>query len=601
MRLLNATKLDFRVFGDEELPLFAILSHTWGDEEVSYQELKFLSRLTAFPPLLKSKVNHDMQMALVAALEAAAGLDFSGTGRETISSRAGYKKITQTARLAKQMGLDWVWIDTCCIDKSSSAELQEAINSMYRWYQLAHHCIVYLDDALTENDPPSREPNFERMLRDSKWITRGWTLQELIAPSTVVFYDSAWSPIGEKHDNLASIRRVTGIPESVLATGDLSYASVAQKMAWAANRRTSRVEDRAYSLLGIFGVHLPMLYGERENAFHRLQEEILRTTTDDSIFAWTATSGGLNTYRGLLARSPEEFQNCRWASRGQGIFANSNMGLRMEMALQPLLDDERDEGLFLGLLNATWGTDKRIAVVLRQLEDQKFARVSANELEEWNAPADDPMDDESSPMASHVQLNYGDTTTLYVEHSPQLPPHFQSRLMHSIWFRRGVSEHSVPVYDVETIRPRELAGYHPPGILIGSGAYSGRHDFRVSVHKDIFIACVRLNNATKTNQTPSYRPMQLLLGYNTRTGEYWCRILGDRRWPPISASDEQWRAALQNSPALYGGTPQACFSTGVPHVRNINIKMYPAIQQDRSCLIVDIEGLHLGSHRGAQS
>ena len=162
------------------------------------------------------------------------------------------------------------------------------------------------------------------------------TLQELIAPNAVAFYDSAWVYITEKHKALSCIRSITGIPEYVLATGDLSRASVAQKMAWAATRTTSRVEDIAYSLLGIFQVHMAMLYGERENAFQRLQEEIVRTTSDDSIFAWTAEDGSLSIYRGLFARSPKEFQDSRLVSRGHGIFGISNMGLRLEMVLQTL-------------------------------------------------------------------------------------------------------------------------------------------------------------------------------------------------------------------------------------------------------------------------
>ncbi|KAH7068542.1 heterokaryon incompatibility protein-domain-containing protein [Paraphoma chrysanthemicola] len=575
MRLLNSTTLEFKVFSDQELPEYGILSHTWGnaEEEVSYQELRFLLRLTALPRRLASGIN----ITLVAALEAAAGLDFSATGRETISSRPGYVKIKHAASLAKAHGLDWVWIDTCCIDKSSSAELQEAINSMYRWYQLAKVCIVYLDDAVLGNNPLGKHPDFERMLRESKWITRGWTLQELIAPSSVDFYNASWSYIGSKQTYLSSIRGITGIPESVLATGDLSYASVAQKMAWAAKRKTSRVEDRAYSLLGIFGVHLPMLYGERENAFRRLQEEILRTTTDDSIFAWRAAAGGFDTYRGLLARSPEEFQDCRLASRGQGTFSISNRGLRVELLLRPLWDSEHDDGLYLGLLNATWGKDKRIAIVLRRLEHPNFARVSANELESWKG------------LTDHILDN------IYVDHAPSLPPRFQTCLIHSIWFRHGSTEHSVPAYNVQVMRPADLSRENPPHILVRPRAFGGHKDFRVSTHRNIFIASVELRHRP-TLAEPMGNPMHLLLGYNSKTGEYWCRILGRLRWPTVSASDEQWRSALTKSSALHEGDTTASFSTGIPHMRNINIRMYPAIQQDRSCLIVEIEGLHLASH-----
>jgi hypothetical protein len=147
-------------------------------------------------------------------------------------------------------------VDTCCIDESSSAELQEAINSMYRWYRNATYCIVFLEDAATSHTMHRTEEAFLEMLQQSRWITRGWTLQELIAPSVVAFYDSAWGFVTEKHQSLRSLRLATGIPEYVLDTSDLSRASVAQKMAWAAKRTTSRVEDLAYSLLGIFQVYM---------------------------------------------------------------------------------------------------------------------------------------------------------------------------------------------------------------------------------------------------------------------------------------------------------------------------------------------------------
>lgn len=168
MRLLHSTTFEFKVFNDEELPPYAILSHTWGDEEVSYQDQRFLQRLVALPDNLRKNE------AYIAALEAAAGLDFTMMGRGDIGDRAGYRKLEKTAKIAKEMNLDWFWADTCCIDKSSSAELQEAINSMYRWYQNSTYCIVYLEDAEFDMIGNPIEGELERMLRDSKWITRGW-------------------------------------------------------------------------------------------------------------------------------------------------------------------------------------------------------------------------------------------------------------------------------------------------------------------------------------------------------------------------------------------------------------------------------------------
>ncbi|KAF2874706.1 heterokaryon incompatibility protein-domain-containing protein [Massariosphaeria phaeospora] len=237
MRLLHAETLEFHSFLESELPRYLILSHTWGNEEVSYQEMCL------------------------------------------IINRKGYDKIVQTAKITRKRGFEYFWIDTCCIDKSSSAELQESINSMYRWYKISAYCVVHFEDA-----KPIEEQ--DHCLQNSRWNTRGWTLQELIAPPSLGFYDQTWKHIVEKRWALEQLSKVTQIPEYVLVTGDLTDTSVAQKMSWAAKRSTSRVEDMAYSLLGLFGIHMPMLYGEGENAFLRLQEEIMKTTTDDSIFAW---------------------------------------------------------------------------------------------------------------------------------------------------------------------------------------------------------------------------------------------------------------------------------------------------------------------------
>ncbi|KAI6002305.1 hypothetical protein F5J12DRAFT_906395 [Pisolithus orientalis] len=144
-------------------------------------------------------------------------------------------------------GYTWLWIDTCCIDKRSSAELSEAINSMYRWYRNSQMCYVYLND----------------------WFSRGWTLQELVAPKEAEFFNKSWVSIGIKQDLTSLLEDITRIPEK-------SVRAVAHIMSWAADRKTTRVEDRAYSLLGLFGVNMPMLYGEGSKAFQRLQLEIIR-------------------------------------------------------------------------------------------------------------------------------------------------------------------------------------------------------------------------------------------------------------------------------------------------------------------------------------
>ncbi|KAK3389860.1 heterokaryon incompatibility protein-domain-containing protein [Podospora didyma] len=184
--------------------------------------------------------------------------------------KAGYDKIRQFCRLAAVDGFSHGWVDTCCIDKASSAELSEAINSMFRWYKHVTRCYVYLADVpdcqgAEINDvhvkwqklSPVDHPFFR-----SRWFSRGWTLQELIAPFDLHFYSSTWTAVAAKKDIVYPLSRITGIGYHVLKNGDLSYVPVSERMRWASLRSTTRIEDTAYSLLGTFEVNLPLLYGE---------------------------------------------------------------------------------------------------------------------------------------------------------------------------------------------------------------------------------------------------------------------------------------------------------------------------------------------------
>jgi hypothetical protein len=173
--------------------------------------------------------------------------------------------------------------DTCCIDKSSSAELSEAINSMYAWYQRGVVCYAYLSDVqLWSTYQPedadgawvAENPEAVLQVMKSRWWTRGWTLQELIAPPSVVFYaatSQGWSKIGTKGSLIDLVAARTGIRDDILRGLDVKKCSVAQRMSWASQRETTRTEDLAYCLLGIFGVNMPLLYGEGSKAFLRLQ------------------------------------------------------------------------------------------------------------------------------------------------------------------------------------------------------------------------------------------------------------------------------------------------------------------------------------------
>ena len=250
MRLISyRTKDDFKLttFNDESLPPYAILSHTWADsqEEVTYGEL------------------------------------VSGMGKE----KAGYAKLRFCGERAAKDGLKYFWVDTCCINKATSDELGTAINSMFRWYQRAAKCYVFLSDvAVPDNvaDPQLYRITWENAFRKSRWFTRGWTLQELLAPASVEFFSKEGRPLGSKISLEQEVHETTQIPLEVLRGQRLSEISVDERMSWAVRRKTTIKEDKAYCLLGIFGVFMPLIYGEGEDhALLRLKEEIQKLVARD--------------------------------------------------------------------------------------------------------------------------------------------------------------------------------------------------------------------------------------------------------------------------------------------------------------------------------
>ncbi|KAG8529070.1 uncharacterized protein KY384_005705 [Bacidia gigantensis] len=300
MRLLRCDTLAFETFEGDNVPRYAILSHTWGDKEIL----------------------------------------FDNVCQRTLT---GSNKVTSGRDQAVADGLKYFWVDTCCIDKSNSAELSEAINSMFLWYKNAAVCYIYLSDvSVVDRIDPF---GVSRKFGSSRWWKRGWTLQELIAPSNAIFFTKEWVPIGTKDSLRGRVRRITQIPARALKGENLNAFSVAQKMSWASKRETTRVEDMSYSLLGLFGVNMPLIYGERKNAFLRLQEEIMKSTDDQSLFAWMEEASHPEGYSGLLAGSPHSFANSgriksfgAWAQ--SDAFAVTNKGLRVELFLIPF--DEGD-------------------------------------------------------------------------------------------------------------------------------------------------------------------------------------------------------------------------------------------------------------------
>ncbi|KAI0100589.1 heterokaryon incompatibility protein-domain-containing protein [Nemania sp. FL0031] len=309
MRLLQVSEwkiLDFQ----EDVPEYAILSHTWGKEEVSLAEFQ------------KAK-----------------------------TTSQGYRKILNCCKQAISDGLDYVWIDTCCIDKSSSAELSEAINSMYQWYRDSAICYAYLDDVKCNDFILAERGDevFTSSFAKSRWFTRGWTLQELLAPSIVDFYDADWNSIGSRDELADLIAEATQIDIRAIRLSNIDDYSIAQRMSWASHRRTTRIEDEAYCLLGLFGVNMPLLYGEGDKAFLRLQQEIMKESDDQSIFAW---SSGTSTFKGsrqesesladirggILAASPARFADSGHVVRSRTNenntpYAVTNKGISIKLPL----------------------------------------------------------------------------------------------------------------------------------------------------------------------------------------------------------------------------------------------------------------------------
>ncbi|KAI0656486.1 heterokaryon incompatibility protein-domain-containing protein [Cubamyces menziesii] len=296
----------------ESMP-YAILSHTWttpieGGEQ-TYDDIRRIQGTVSLSQ---------------------PGAPVFSTPTYSLPSILSHSRLSEKIRgfcaYAREAGYDYAWADMCCIDKSSSAELSEAINSMYELYRSSSVCYVYLADVADDTNPSSVNSEFRR----SRWHTRGWTLQELVAPRRLVFLTRSWRVLGTKLGLARTLSQITGISSTIL-TGceDISSASVAQRMSWAADRQTTRVEDRAYSLMGIFGIVMSPVYGEGRNAFLRLQEEIIKNIADQSIFAWgpyaniTAESRYVDTVtvgptsdafevdlhgHGLLAPSPFAFK-----------------------------------------------------------------------------------------------------------------------------------------------------------------------------------------------------------------------------------------------------------------------------------------------------
>jgi hypothetical protein len=343
MHLLNTKTLELETFTnrDPHELCYAILSHVWAstEDEVSFQDFA------------------DAQ------------------SRRRVSHKPGYKKIERFCEAVRDE-YDAVWIDTVCIDKTSSAELTEAINSMFFWYRDADACFAYLDDVNV--DEAFSQNATARSLRQSNWHRRGWTLQELIAPKDVIFFDREWRVIGTKQQLKSQLADITGIHTALLdGSLPISRFCVAQKMSWAANRRLTRPEDIAYCLAGIFEVSIDVRYGEgKARAFLRLQQEILRNSSDASIFAFTRSIG--DEHPGLLAPSPDYFAGCGTVTRAprtdyeSQFFRFENGAVATKLRMRPVAQE-----VYFAILEGFKVSGFRSGIFLEKLADgDQYRRVT---------------------------------------------------------------------------------------------------------------------------------------------------------------------------------------------------------------------------------
>ncbi|KAK8052562.1 HET-domain-containing protein [Apiospora rasikravindrae] len=382
MQLLHTDTLTLKFFPGKEKPRYAILSHTWGKDEILFQDVG---------PGWVARLSED-----------------SSPGQR----REGLAKVVNSCRIARSQSFHWIWIDTCCIDKSSSVELSESINSMFRWYAESDICYAYLSDVHGSH------------LDSSRWFNRGWTLQELIAPPDVEFFNASWNHVGYRNSLALHIAEISGIDQSILRHGHhrrcacattpghtsrpcncahghsshvqqygynlatlLPRFSVATKMSWASKRQTSREEDIAYCLLGLFNVNLLLISGEGKAAFSRLLKEIAQSSNDQSMLAWQVATGApdMDTwYPSSPAYFPFNFiHNNTGQKESSFTTVATSLGMEVNMLLCPILDpvEHSDSGMrvegrrknYLGILDCTINGNAlaRPAIWLKRLGDNQ--------------------------------------------------------------------------------------------------------------------------------------------------------------------------------------------------------------------------------------
>ncbi|KAK5703700.1 hypothetical protein LTR97_002713 [Elasticomyces elasticus] len=317
MRLINIDTLESAEFYDDLIPAYAILSHRWTTDELTYADFRKGRR--------KESIGYEKVLRLQEVTQRYNAWLQHGSSEAVVAEVRLKTEGAHKVKTLAEQPVRYMWLDTCCIDKRSSAELSEAINAMYSYYRNAQICFAHLADVhAAEIDGDHVPPAVERMMQESAWFSRGWTLQEMIAPGRILFCDDEWTFFAHKcrdmwlyeqkrqcnelpttcHVNKI-LAEVTGVAPAVIDS-ERSGSSALEIFGWASRRTTSRVEDMAYCLLGLLGINMPLLYGEGPLAFRRLQEQIIINTSDESFFAFHSVQPYQPTAP-ILAKTLREF------------------------------------------------------------------------------------------------------------------------------------------------------------------------------------------------------------------------------------------------------------------------------------------------------
>jgi hypothetical protein len=502
-------------------PEYAILSHTWGDGELNIQEML--------------------------------------NPTEEIKARSGYSKIEGCAAICRRDGKVHVWIDTICIDKTSSAELSEAINSMWRWYQEATLCYVYLEDvSLIHNIGGGWE--LIGTLEQSKWFTRGWTLQELIAPREMKFFSKEWKDIGTKGLHLHEISSITHIDAAVLASGNLETTSVAQRMSWAANRKTTRTEDVAYCLLGLLDVKMPLLYGEGAKAFQRLQEELIKISSDLSIFSWGDARDLVHKqhfYRGLLARSPYEFSSCGGISASRDFAVSNpykvtNHGLSLRLNL--LQTDEANQ-IYLADLGCRNAKDEFQGIYLKRLSrgGDQFARIWTDQ----QAAFPSPLDIERKNLWVRREK-------IFVRQKVSIPNDHSTTAISGFIIDNLNLQDKPTSWSGLTIKSCSLS----PPLKI-----DGRQMIRIVQPSELAVAVLTISS--ETGASSNIASFHLILGYNETDGAWW-------EIAPIKG-DEESGDQLANTTR---GTTELSYRKELPGNYNVALDARKSLHDDQLVVVI---------------